>query len=82
MKSASESSYNLYPPSAFPYLTLNEAAARLEISPQRLSRILRILEIPVHRRGYIIFLESSSLSQVKSAISQQHIKPGRKKITA
>jgi hypothetical protein len=76
-----ESDYNIRPYGHFPYWTLNEGAVKLGITPQRMSRLLRILEVPVHRRGYTIFLDTAALRRIRKALDSGEVRPGRKKKT-
>ena len=76
---AEDADYTLHPQRLFPYWTLNEGARRIGITPQRMSRLLRILEIPVHRRGYTIFLDDGAINRVSRAIKKEEVKPGRKR---
>jgi len=73
------SDYTLKDHDRFPFATLNEGARELGITPQRMSRLLRILEVPVHKRGYMIFLDTPAIKRIKKAIDRQEVKPGRKK---
>ena len=79
LKRARESEYNLLAENKFPFLTLREGAQELEITPQRLSRHLRILEVPVHRKGYTIFLDDTAIRRVTRALTRHEIKRGRRK---
>lgn len=76
---AIDSQYNIRSESAFPYWTLAEGAKKLKLSTNRLSRILRILAVPVYRKGYTIFLDRSALHTVERAIQERAVRPGRKK---
>lgn len=79
-KSSQKREYIFRSPEEFPYYTLQEGADQLEITPQRMSRILQILEIPVIRVGYIILLDDEAIERVDTAIMREEIKPGRKKM--
>ena len=79
LQRAEDADYVFHPQKLFPYWTLNEAAKRVGISPQRMSRLLRILQVPVHRRGYTIFLDDGAITRVSRAIKQNEVKPGRKR---
>jgi hypothetical protein len=82
MKRAIEAVYNVHPDERFPYLTLAEGAHQLKVSPNRLSRLLRILSVPVYRKGYTIFLDGAALGAVKAALKEKTVRPGRKKKSA
>jgi len=77
LKTADESEYRLA--ERFPFKTLAEGSIQLDITPQRLSRLLRILQIPVHRKGYTILLDERALGLVAAAVKNREVKPGRKK---
>lgn len=79
LRNAKDAGYNFLPEKQFPFLTLQEAAEDLDVSPQRLSRLLRILSVPVFRRGYVIFLDRSALKRVRDAVTNKEVKRGRKK---
>ena len=70
--------YNIIPLKDFPYLTLQAGASRLRIRKQRLSRMLRILQIPVHKIGTLILLDDMALDRVKVAVRNREVKRGRK----
>lgn len=72
-------SYVFHPIHQFPFKTLNEAADELAITPQRLSRLLQILSVPVHRKGYAIFLDKDAFNRIEEAIRYNEVRPGRKK---
>lgn len=74
----SHSDYNIRTDS-FPLSSLSDAAARLKITINRLSRILRILSIPVYRQGYTIYLDDAAIARVKEALRSREIRPGRRK---
>ena len=76
---AKSAEYNVLPPESFQYLTLKEAADKLGISPQRMSRLLRILEVPVHRRGHTILLDGNATNRIGKALKDNEVSPGRKK---
>lgn len=76
---AIDSNYNLRPEAAFPFWTLAEGAKKLKVSTSRLSRLLRILSVPVYRKGYTIFLDGGALLTVEEAIKERTVRPGRKK---
>jgi len=71
--------YRLKPQEQFPYKTLIDAALILQITPQRLSRLLRSLRVPVHRVGYTIFLDDEALSRIRQSLRLREVRPGRKK---
>lgn len=63
----------------FPFYTLHQAADVLEISAVRCSRYIRLLQIPVHRVGYLVLLDHNDLKQILGAIEDEIIRPGRPK---
>lgn len=63
----------------FPFRTLHESAVELSITPQRMSRLLRILKVPVYRQGYTIFLDSKAINRIRRAVEKKEVRPGRKK---
>lgn len=70
--------YNVVPQKHFPYFTLAEAAERLDIRKQRLSRMLRILQVPIHKIGTLVLLDDEALSRIKAAVKQHEVRRGRK----
>ena len=76
---AEDAEYNFAPADQFPYITLAEAASKLSITPQRLSRQLRILQVPVFRIGYLILLDDSGVARIKTSLAEKEIRPGTKK---
>ena len=79
VKTAKDSEYNVRPQGDFSYVTLKEGAENLNITPQRMSRLLRILKVPVHKRGHTILLDTAACDRVKTALKNKEIGPGRKK---
>jgi hypothetical protein len=81
---AEDSGYKILPRKEFPYYSLEEAAQELEIHPTRLSRLIRILQIPVHRPGTgkrcPIYVDKSGFSRAKKALTNREVSAGRKKI--
>jgi hypothetical protein len=63
----------------FNFASLIDTAKELDASPQRVSRLLRILQIPVHRIGNTILLDNSAVHQVRDAIENGTVRRGRKK---
>ncbi len=76
---ARDCDYTLAEEREFPYTTLNDAAEDLGIGPARLSRFLRVLSVPVHRVGYVILLDDTAISRVRTALKKGEVKRGRKK---
>ena len=70
--------YNIVPQKHFPYLTLAEAASKLRVRKQRLSRLLRILQVPIHKIGTLVLLDDEAVGRVQEAIKQHEVKRGRK----
>ena len=70
--------YNTIPLKHFPYHTLAEAADRLDVRKQRLSRVLRILQIPIHKIGTLVLLDKAAMDRLKEALKNEEVKRGRK----
>jgi excisionase family DNA binding protein len=70
--------YNVIPVKKFPYLTLAEAAKKLRIRKQRMSRLLRILQIPVHKIGTLVLLDGEAIERLQEAVKNNEVKRGRK----
>ena len=81
LRNAEESDYFLAPQGQFPYSTLREGAKKIGITTPRMSRLLRILEVPVHRCGYTILLDEAAVRRIARAVRDSEVKPGRKKRT-
>ena len=79
VKTAKDSEYNVRPRMDFSYVTLKEGAEKLKITPQRMSRLLRILRVPVHKRGHTILLDPAACDRIKEALMNKEVGPGRKK---
>lgn len=74
---ASEADYRIVP---LPSLrTLAEAARAIRVSPQRLSRVLRLVGIEVYRKGYVILLDDRAITMAQEAIREKRVRPGPKK---
>lgn len=74
---ADDAEYKVVPlPSLY---TLAEAAAELRISTARLSRVLRVIGIPVYRKGYVILLDEWAMTSVQDAIDGNVIRRGPKR---
>lgn len=71
--------YSLLPIDDFPYWTLQEAANELDISSPRLSRLLRILKVPVYRIGYLILVTEVGIERIRDSLEKEEIRPGRKR---
>ena len=70
--------YNVIPLKKFPYLTLADGAKRLRIRKQRMSRLLRILQIPVHKIGTLVLLDGDAIERLEVAVKNKEVKRGRK----
>ena len=70
--------YNVMPQKHFPYYTLAEAATKLHLRKPRLSRLLRILQVPIHKIGTLVLLDDDAVTRVRVAIRQNEVKRGRK----
>lgn len=70
--------YNVCERGRFP-MNLTAASRELGISIQRLSRHLKILEVPVTRQGYAIMIDRSAYARVKRALDKKEVRRGRKK---
>lgn len=70
--------YTLLDEEFFPYYTLAQAADLLGIRKQRMSRLLRILQVPIHKIGTLVLLNQSAVDRIKEAITQKEVKRGRK----
>ena len=79
-ESSARLDYTFFSSQSFPYSTLQEGAMILGINPQRLSRLLKILKVPVSRQGYTIFLDDEAIKRIRRAVENDEVKPGRKKV--
>lgn len=70
--------YSILESEFFPYYTLAEAAGLLEIRKQRMSRLLRILRVPIHKIGTLVLLNQEAYDRIETAIKRQEVKRGRK----
>lgn len=70
--------YNESTRARFP-MTLTSASRELGISIQRLSRHLKILQVPVTRQGYAVMLDQPGFSRIRRALSKNEVRRGRKK---
>lgn len=70
--------YNVISQDRFPYYTLAAAADSLGIRKQRMSRLLRILQVPVHKIGPLVLLDQGALERVEEAVDNNEVKRGRK----
>jgi DNA-binding Lrp family transcriptional regulator len=74
---AAEVDYRIVP---LPYLhTLAEAATAIGVSPARLSRILRLIQIEVYRKGYTLLLDERAIVMAQAAIKERRVRPGPKR---
>ncbi len=73
-----DDSYNILSPKKFPFVTLHEAADTLKIRKPRMSRILRILQIPVHKVGTLVLVDDEGVKRARQALKTGEIKRGRK----
>lgn len=48
-----------------PYLNVSEGAKALGVTNQRLSRALKILRVPVIRKGYTVLFPKKKLEEIK-----------------
>lgn len=70
--------YNLVPTQEFPYITLADGAKKLRIRKQRMSRLLRILQVPVHKIGTLVLLDQPAMDRLQEAVKNNEVKRGRK----
>jgi hypothetical protein len=70
--------YNILDQEYFPYYTLAEAAVLLKIRKQRMSRLLRILQVPIHKIGTLVLLNQEAFDRVEKAVTRKEVKRGRK----
>ena len=70
--------YNVIPLAQFPYVTLADASRQLRIRKQRMSRLLRILRVPVHKIGTLVLLDQQAVRRVQEAVRNNEVKRGRK----
>jgi len=70
--------YKLQPREEFPLFTLAEAASKLNIRKQRVSRLLRILQVPIHKVGTLVLLDGEAIDRLSAAIQNEEVKRGRK----
>ena len=70
--------YNILDEEYFPYYTLQHAATLLGIRKQRMSRLLRILQVPVHKVGTLVLLNQKAFDRIEEALSRKEVKRGRK----
>ncbi len=73
-----DDNYNVIPVKDFPYVTLADAADQIGIRKQRMSRLLRILQVPVYKIGTLVLLDSPAVSRVEEAVKDNEVKRGRK----
>lgn len=73
-----DDNYTLLDEEFFPYYTLAQAAHLLRIRKQRMSRLLRILQVPVHKVGTLVLLNQEAYDRVEEAIKNNEVKRGRK----
>ena len=70
--------YNVLPMNRFPFVTLAAGAIQLRIRKQRMSRLLRILKVPVHKVGSLILIDNDAIIRLRKAIKNNEVKRGRK----
>jgi hypothetical protein len=70
--------YNFIDDEYFPYYTLAQAAMMLKIRTQRMSRLLRILQIPIHKIGTLVLLDQDAYDRIEQALKRKEVKRGRK----
>jgi len=70
--------YTLLPGDYFPYYTLAEAATQLGIRKPRMSRLLRILQVPIHKIGTLVLLNQEAYDRIEEALKKNEVKRGRK----
>lgn len=70
--------YNILPEKEFPFTTIREAATRLKVREQRISRMLRILKIPIHKIGTLVLIDEPAVDRMRRAIKTNEVKRGRK----
>ncbi len=73
-----DDNYTLLDGEYFPYYTLAEAAHLLQIRKQRMSRLLRILQVPIHKVGTLVLLNQEAYDRVEAALQSNEVKRGRK----
>tara|TARA_R110002126_G_scaffold54613_5_gene147834 strand:+ start:384 stop:695 length:312 start_codon:yes stop_codon:yes gene_type:complete len=62
----------------FPYYTLAEASMLMKIRKQRMSRLLRILQVPIIKVGTLVLLNQDAYDRVEQAVVRKEVKRGRK----
>jgi len=70
--------YTESPACRFP-MSLTAASRDLGITVQRLSRTVKLLQVPVSRIGYTILLDRDGFRRIQKALKNNEIKRGRKK---
>lgn len=70
--------YNILPLKHFPYVTLEAAAEKLKIRKQRMSRLLRILQVPIYKVGTLVLLDDDAIDRIRDAIKNNEVRRGRK----
>ncbi len=70
--------YSILDSEYFPYYTLAEASHLLRIRKQRMSRLLRILRVPIHKVGTLVLLNQEAYDRVETAVKKNEVKRGRK----
>jgi hypothetical protein len=60
-------------------MSLTSASRDLGITVQRLSRTIKLLQVPVSRIGYTILLDRDGYRRIQKALKNNEIKRGRKK---
>lgn len=73
-----DSNYNIIPKKHFPYTTLAAASSQLHIRPQRMSRLLRILQVPIIKIGTLVLLPPEAMVSIRHALRTNQVKRGRK----
>lgn len=70
--------YFTHPSSECPIHSITEVAEDLQANVQRISRLLKLLKIPVHVKGRMVFLDNRSKQRLREAIETCEVKRGRK----
>ncbi len=73
-----DSDYKIIPKIHFPYTTLAAASNSLGISQQRMSRLLRILQVPIVKVGTLVLLPPAAVNKIHYALMTNEVKRGRK----
>lgn len=70
--------YTLKDNDDLPFYSLAEAADITGIHPNKLSRYLKLLSVPVYKLGHMILLDDPAIDRIELAVKNREIRPGVK----